>query len=108
MKAGFTEHEVEILSEGRDPSGKDQPPINLNSPAWRIVIDSRQRWRDGLYDEGLNTFDIENLITDYYKSYSDANPWDLIKAEYRDPSNASFKEAQRKRAQARVRRLYRW
>jgi hypothetical protein len=90
--AGFTDWEIDQLSQSKTPSGQDQPPIDLNDKPWIATINSRREWRDIRADEGYNDSEINNAINRYYQRDPNRSPWDFLKAEYKPPQKmTSFK-----------------
>jgi len=81
--AGFSEWEINELSNARTPDGKDQPPINIDSPAWQAVLKSRKEWTDDKIRRGWRRKEIENEIMNYYNKDTRRTPFDFLKAEYR-------------------------
>lgn len=94
-QAGFLVTEIEALSVAKMPDGKDQPPINLDSPAWQAVLQSRSSWRDRLVQKGWDEEGITNEIRDYYRKDDRRSPWDFLKAEYRPQKKVDYLEARR-------------
>lgn len=105
-EAGFLQGEIEELSEAKDTSGKDQPPILLDSPVWQAVMKSRQEWWVDKVNRNWTEEDIQREIMGYYERDEKRSPWDFLKAEYRPPKKVDYIEARRKRAEAQVMELY--
>ena len=44
-RAGFTNREINIFAQAVDPTGTDQPPVDLSQPVWQTVMLRRHRIR---------------------------------------------------------------
>ncbi len=82
IEAGFIDSEIQAFSESKDPSGHDQPPINLNEPVWQQTMQTRRNWIDSMRDQGYEEEYIMVMIRDYYRRSKKRSPWDFIKSEY--------------------------
>jgi hypothetical protein len=80
-QSGFTEYEINELSNARTPSGYSQTLINLNEPAWRKAIESRIDLVTRLRAQGMQDDQISQRINGYYKRRNNS-PWDFLKVEY--------------------------
>jgi hypothetical protein len=88
--AGFLEWEIEKIAEGTLPDGSPQPPINLNSPVWQRVTESRRNWVDDKIARGWSEADINTNIMDYYVRSPKRTPFDFVKAEYKPVKKRDF------------------
>jgi hypothetical protein len=96
-KAGFVEYELEQIANAKTPDGKDQPPIDINSPAWRAVIKSRREWTDDKIARGWQLDAIINEVMNYYHKDERRTPFDFLKAEYRPRKRVDYYAVVRER-----------
>lgn len=99
LAAGFTQWEVEGFATAKDAKGQDQPLVNLDSPVWKAVIESRRDWRDDKIAKGWTPEEIENVIMEYYARDAERSPWDFLKAEYKALRKIDYIEALQRRKQ---------
>ncbi len=104
--AGFLQHEIDELAGAKDPSGKDQPAINLSSPIWQATLKSRQDWWIDKINRNWTEDDIHREIIGYYEKNSERSPWDFLKAEYKPPKKVDYIEARRRKAEAQISEIY--
>lgn len=103
LEAGFTEWEVQRIGEATLPDGKSQPAINLDSPVWQRVMESRREWIDRMIsDRGWGAVEIADSIRKYYAVTPKRNPFDFLKAEYKPALKRDFWGAIRARNQRKV------
>ena len=88
--AGFTDYEIDLLSNAKDPEGKDQPPINIDGDAWKATIKSRSDWWDDKIAKGWNRQEIINELMNYYQRDERRTPFDFLKAEYRPRKRVDY------------------
>lgn len=100
--AGFTNREIMELANAKTLKGADQPPININSPAWQRVLESRRQWWTDKLERGWEEGDIIREIENYYKRDEKRTPFDFLRAEYRPPKRIDYMEAIRRRHQAQI------
>ena len=96
---GFTAYEIGEFSKATDPSDVSQPLIDLDSPLWQRVMDSRRKWVDDKINRGWTEFQIENAFDEYYRKGKEPSPWDFLKAEYKPPLKRDYYEGVRARKQ---------
>jgi len=101
-QAGFLESEIQGFAEAKTTDGKDQPPVNINSPVWQAVIESRREWWIDKIDRGWTEHEIVAELENYYKRDSKRNPFDFIRAEYKPPRKKDYMDIVRKRAVAQI------
>lgn len=101
-QAGFLESEIQELAEAKTVKGEDQPPINLDSPAWQAVLESRREWWIDKVDRGWTEHEIVNELMNYYRRDKSRTPFDFLKAEYRPPKRVDYIEMIRKRHQGQI------
>lgn len=92
--SGFTELEIERLQESAS--------INIETPAWYSVIESRQIWQGDRLAEGWSEEEIEDIIDGYYEIEETHSPWDFIKAEYQPPAKLDYQKGVQQRAQMKI------
>lgn len=95
--AGFLESEIMKLAEAKTSKGEDQPPVNLSSPAWTRVLESRREWWIDKVDRGWTTHEIVAELENYYRRDSKRTPFDFLRAEYRPPKKLDYLEIVRRR-----------
>jgi len=100
--AGFVNWEIGRFSEAKTPDEKDQPPIDINTPIWGRVMESRRSWTDDKIVRGWAKDEIENAIMDYYRRNPEKDPWSFLKAEYKPPLKKDYYEAVRAREQRQI------
>ena len=100
--AGFLESEIMELAEAKTMKGADQPPINLDGPAWQAVLHSRREWWLDKFDRGWTEDEITSELQNYYKRDKRRNPFDFLRAEYKSPKKADYMGIIRKRAAAQI------
>ena len=101
-QSGFLESEIMELANAKTTAGDDQPPININSPIWQSVIDSRKYWWIDKLDRGWTQAEIEEELRNYYRRDESRNPFDFLKAEYKPPKRANYMEILRRRKAAQI------
>ncbi len=102
LAAGFLEGEVRELAEAKSPDGKDQPPIDLNSPVWQSVMKSRQEWIQDKVARNWTEEEILREIMAYYERGEGRSPWDFIRAEYKPVKRADYLDARKRRHEAQI------
>ena len=85
--AGFIPEEIAKLGAAKTPTGKWQPAINLDSPAWQATIKERIRKCDSLKKQGLSAPLRDMVFQKYYdsKAKNARNIYDFLKSAYRPP-----------------------
>ena len=106
IKAGFSYSEITKLSEAKTVDGKPQPAIDLNSPAWRVTLNTRKLWHNDMQARGWTKEQIKAEIENYYNRDVKRSPFDFLKAEYRPPVKLDYITAIRNRAKVTVNKLY--
>ena len=101
-QAGFLESEVQAIAEAKTVTGIDQPPVNLDSPIWQSVMESRREWWTDKLDRGWTEHEIVNELQNYYRRDEKRNPFDFIRAEYKPPRKKDYMDIVRKRAAAQI------
>jgi hypothetical protein len=101
-QAGFLESEIEGFANAVTSDGKPQPPIDIDSPVWQAVLESRREWWVDKIDRGWTEQEIINELQNYYRRDAKRNPWDFIKAEYKPPRKKDYMEIARKRYAAQI------
>lgn len=99
---GFTEYEIEQLSNATDPSGNPQPPIDLNSAPWEATLESRKWWLVDKIEKGWSEEEINETINNFYMRDRRRSPWDFLKIEYRPPKRVDYWSAMRNRKKAEI------
>jgi hypothetical protein len=89
--AGYTDEEIKQFGEGTDPSGGQQPAIDLTDKPWIAAMADRRKWKDSLMDAGWSEEQFERNIHDQYNRDPRQSPWDFLKSEYKPPQKADFK-----------------
>lgn len=100
--AGFLDWEVGKFAEAVLVDGQPQPNINLNSPVWQRVIESRRNWIDDQAARGSTSEEIATTIMDYYGRGAKRSPFDFLKAEYKPVKKRDFWTEIRLRNQRKV------
>lgn len=100
--AGFNEWEIQQLSQAHTPTGIDQPPVDLNAPAWQRTMQSRRDWIGDKRTAGWREEDIDAEIMAYYARSPKRNPFDFLKAEYKPPLKKDFFDSVRQRARRKI------
>ena len=100
--AGFLEYEIQELSKGKAPDGRDQPPIDLNSPVWQRALDARRGWVADKVNRGWSEIEIETEARRYYVAGAKRSPWDFLKAEYKPPLKTDYRAGLRARIQRQI------
>lgn len=100
--AGFTEFEIRRFETATTPDGAPQPPLELDSPVWQRVLESRRSWIEDKIDKGWTESEINAVIMEYYKRDSKRNPFDFLKAEYKPPLKRDFYKGVRERSQRMI------
>ena len=106
---GFTDREIQSYGNATDPSGAEQPPINLGDDAWRKAVEERQQWIADIQDAHIKATgkkysrtQIDNIVDSFYDKDPQMSPWDWFKKEYQRIDAKSGKmdyvEAARQRA----------
>ena len=101
-QAGFIESEIEGFANAVTADGKPQPPVNLDSPVWQRVLESRREWWIDKVERGWTEHEIISELQNYYKRDAKRNPFDFLRAEYRPPKKKDYMEIARKRATAQI------
>ena len=85
--AGFIGEEIERFGMAVTPTGRRQPQIDLNSPAWQATMAARMRQRDRLARKGLDEKQQDAVYQQYYQARGRAkrSPYDFLKSAYIDP-----------------------
>jgi len=102
LQAGFLESEVSAIAEAKTAKGEDQSPVDLNSPIWQSVMESRREWWLDKIDRGWTEHEIVSELENYYKRDKSRNPFDFLKAEYKSRKRADYIEITRKRHAAQI------
>ena len=98
-RAFFTDDEISDIANAVDPSGKPQPPVDINSPLWRGVILSRKSWHMRLVRRKWTGDRIRDEINRYYAKRKKGSVYDFLKAEYMPKKIVDFQAAwKRKKA----------
>ena len=101
--AGFLEQEIEQIASAVTAKGEPQPPIDITSPIWTAVMESRREWWLDKIGRGWTESEITNELQNYYRRDKSRNPFDFIRAEYRPPTKRKdYLELIRKRAAAQI------
>lgn len=100
--AGFVAYELEAYAEAKAPDGKDQPFVDLGTPLWGRVIESRQSWVEDKIGKGWIQAEIENAIMDYYAKDPERTPFSFLKAEYKSKTKRDYYIEVRARAQRQI------
>ena len=95
LDAGFLQMEVEEFANAITPSGASQKPIDLDSPVWKRVLESRRSWVQSRIEENWTDVEIEKELLGYYKRDKKRTAWDFLKIEYRSPTKIDYIEAAR-------------
>lgn len=95
--AGFLDYEIEQLAGAKTLDGKDQPSINLDSPAWKAVMKSRLEWIEDKINRDWTVDEMDNILMDYYMRDPKRSPWDFLKMEYRGKTRIGYYEGLRNR-----------
>lgn len=101
MNDGFQDFEIEEFSQGRTPSGRSQPAVNINSPLWESVRRNRRNWYYDKRNRGWSDVEIRDEIRRYYLRRRERTPWDFLKAEYKPPMRLDYKTTIKARAEVR-------
>ena len=101
-QAGFIEGEIEGFANAVFADGKPQPPVNLDSPVWTRVLESRREWWIDKVERGWIEREIIGELQNYYRRDAKRNPFDFIRAEYKPPKKHSYMDIARKRAAAQI------
>jgi hypothetical protein len=101
-QAGFLESEIEGFANAVTSDGKPQPPVDLDSPVWQAVLESRREWWVDKIDRGWTEHEIINELQNYYRRDAKRNPWDFIRAEYKPPKRKDYMEIARARAASQI------
>ena len=102
QEAGFLDFEIEKIAEAETVDGKEQPPVDLSSPVWQRVLESRASWMADKVAKNWSQEEIERNIMDYYARGAKRNPYDFLKAEYRPIKKRDFWVEIRARNQRKV------
>jgi hypothetical protein len=100
--AGFLPSEIFALAEAKTVTGKDQPPVNLDSASWKSALETRYKWWQNKYKRGWTTEEIENSLLNYYARDVRRTPFDFLRAEYKPPKKTDYFETLRKRQEAQL------
>ena len=90
MQAGFIEKEIMDLADAVTPAGTPQPPINLDSPAWQAMIQSRMEWVADKVNQGWSEWQIREEIMAYYARSGSRSPFDFLKLSYRPSKRVDY------------------
>lgn len=101
-QAGFIESEIMEFANAVTAKGEPQPPVDLDSPVWQSVLESRREWWIDKVDRGWTEHEIVAELENYYRRDSKRNPFDFIRAEYRPPKKRDYMEIARKRQAAEI------
>jgi len=101
-QAGFLETEVTTIAEAKTVTGADQPPVNLDSPIWQAVMESRREWWTDKIGRGWTESEIVNELQNYYRRDKSRNPFDFLKSAYKPPAKKDYMELIRKRHAAQI------
>ena len=101
-QAGFIESEIEGFANAVTANGEPQSPIDLDSPVWQAVIESRREWWIDKVDRGWTEHEIVAELENYYRRDSKRNPFDFIRAEYKPPRKRDYMDIARKRAASQI------
>lgn len=85
----FLDIEVLAFAEATNPDGSPHT-VNIDGPAWRATIKSRQEWYDDKIERGWSEEQIERELRAYYDRDLKRTPWDFLKAEYRPPKRIDY------------------
>jgi len=102
LDAGFLGSEVQDIAEAKTSDGKDQPPIDINSPIWQSVMKSRRDWWQDKRDRGWSEEEIITELMNYYRRDKSRTPYDFIRAEYKPPKKVDYIEIVRSRNRAQI------
>ena len=108
MRAGFTKREVDEFNKATQPDGKPQPPIDINSDAWRGALAKRRAWTDRIraeysieHNRQLSPELYERIVNEWYSRSGKRNPFIWLTAGYRKVKpRYDFMEMARKRQKA--------
>jgi hypothetical protein len=100
--AGFLDYEIEQFATAVDPEGKPQPPVDITTPVWQRAMRSRRDWIEDKISRGWTETEIREELMNYYRRGEKRSPWDFLRVEYRSPQRIDYREAVRRRAQARI------
>ena len=103
-ESGFLEAEIMAIAEAKTAKGEDQPPVDLDSPIWQSVMESRRDWRVDKISRGWTEYEIVSELQNYYRRDSRRSPFDFLRAEYKPPQKKDYMEIVRKRAAAQIAR----
>ena len=103
-EAGFLDLEIEQIANAATAKGEPQPPIQLDSPIWQAVMESRRDWRVDKISRGWTEYEIVSELQNYYRRDSRRSPFDFLRAEYKPPQKKDYMEIVRKRAAAQIAR----
>lgn len=91
-KCYFTRREIKSFDVAIDPSGHQQPVVDLRSPVWKAVIARRQQLAKGLArayrsDTGLELTrkKLDAILDNFYHAGQRRSPFDWLKLEYKNP-----------------------
>lgn len=102
INAGFLPYEVQQFDEAKTLDGQPQPPIDLGSPVWQRVLQSRRDWVNDKKAREWAQSEIEAEIMAYYRREKKRDPFSFLKAEYRPPAKKDFWESVRAREQHKI------
>ena len=100
--AGFLDYEIEQYATAVDSESKPQPPIDISQPVWQRAMKSRRDWVEDKISRNWTEAEIREELMNYYRRGEKRSPWDFLRIEYRPPTRIDYREAIRRRAQARV------
>jgi len=103
-EAGFTDNEIVMFAASTLPNGSAQPRVELDSPVWRSVLESRREWVLDRINNGWDKYEIDIALNNYYRRKSDRSPFDFLKKEYYSTKNINYKAALRRRKQIEIER----
>jgi len=105
-RAGFLEFEILGLANATDAAGNPQPPIDLGSPAWQVLLKSRKDWIDDKIERGWEKDEYTREIRAYYERDKKRTPFDWLKEEYKPKKKkADYLEARRRREIEQIKKL---
>ena len=101
-ESGFLETEVMAIAEAKTATGADQPPVNLDSPIWQAVMESRREWWTDKIGRGWAESEIVSELQNYYRRDKSRNPFDFLKGAYKPPAKKDYMELIRKRHETQI------
>jgi len=100
-RAGFTEREINEYQWSVSEKGKPYV-TSIDTPLWRDVIQDRKDLVAKLSSQGWNRSEILSGIDKFYTMRGNFDPFDWLKAEYRNPKKVGYRRSERKRVKRRI------